>query len=95
VEEPPDDRSQLALAMEWASRVTAVSLEMVVPIVVGHWLDGQWTTEPVLTVVGAAFGLIAGMWHLLRMTRPPSPAGNGQDTSDRPAEHSSDGTTKK
>ncbi len=95
MKESPDDRSQLAQAMEWASRVTTVSVEMVVPILGGYWLDGRFATEPVLTVLGAAFGLIAGMWHLLRMTRPPSPEGNGQDTSDRTTKHSSDGTMKK
>ena len=80
---PPDDRSQLALAMAWASRITTVSVEMVVPIVGGYWLDEWCAAEPVFTVAGAAFGLTAGMWHLLRMTRPSSAAGSGPNVSDK------------
>ena len=83
MDKPPDDRSQLALAMAWASRITTVSVEMVVPIVGGYWLDGWCGTEPALTVLGAAFGLTAGLWHLLRMTRSSSPPGNGPNVSDK------------
>ena len=82
MKEPSDDRSQLALAMEWASRITTVSMEMVIPIVGGYWLDNWCGTEPLFTVAGAVFGLTAGMWHLLRMTRPSSATGSGHGDSD-------------
>ena len=70
--EPPDDRSPLALAMEWTSRVTAVSLEMVLPCVLGYWVDRQLNTRMVFLVLGAVFGLVCGMWHLIRMTQSPA-----------------------
>lgn len=63
----PDDRPPLALAVEWVSRITTVSLEMVVPGVVGYWLDHRWQTH-FLAPLGFVFGVVAGMWHLLRMT---------------------------
>lgn len=44
----------------------AVSLEMVLPGIVGHWLDGRWGTE-FLAIVGFMFGSILGVWHLLVM----------------------------
>ena len=62
----------LGLAMEWVTKITTVALEMVLPTLGGYWLDkrngtGYWT------VVGAVVGLVAGMWHLLLMTRVPGP----------------------
>jgi len=74
VREPPDDRSPLALAMEWTSRVTTVSLEMVLPCVFGYWIDRHVLhTAVVFTLLGAVFGLVCGMWHLLRMTQSETP----------------------
>jgi len=72
VNEPPDDRSPLALAMEWTSRVTTVSLEMVLPGVLGYWVDQWLGTRMVFLVLGVVFGLVSGMWHLIRMTQPPA-----------------------
>ena len=66
---PPDDRSPMALAYAWAARVMTVSIEMVVPGVVGFWLDQRLGTKVLLTVVGLALGMSVGMWHLLRMTK--------------------------
>ncbi len=60
-------KSPLALAAEWVSRITTVSLEMVLPGLAGQWLDRRWGTG-YLGLVGFAIGLTGGMWHLLRMT---------------------------
>ena len=59
----------MAVAMEWVSKITTVGLEMVVPGIIGFWLDGQFGTK-FLGVVGFALGFPLGMWHLLAMTRP-------------------------
>ena len=64
-----DDRSAMAQAMQWASRVTTVSLEMALPALAGHWADQRLATAPLLTIGGAVFGLALGMWHLIQMTR--------------------------
>lgn len=70
---PSDDRSPLALGMVWTSRVTTVSLEMVLPCVVGYWIDRHvLDTQVVFTLLGAVFGLVGGMWHLIRMAQPPA-----------------------
>ncbi len=63
------DRSSLAEAHIWVSRVTTVSLEMALPALLGHWLDKKSGMTPWLTVVGAVLGFGLGMTHLLRMTK--------------------------
>jgi F0F1-type ATP synthase assembly protein I len=64
----------LALAMEWVAKITTVALEMVLPAVGGHYLDGRLGTR-YWALVGLVLGMVAGMWHLLQMTRPKSASG--------------------
>ena len=68
VPSPPEQRSPLALAMEWVSRIFVVGLEMVLPGLGGGWLDERWGTKPLLTLVGFGLGIVCGMTHLLLMT---------------------------
>ena len=60
----------MSVAMEWASRIMAVSIEMVLPGLAGWWLDKKvgWN---VFTGLGFVVGLIGGVTHLIVMTRPP------------------------
>lgn len=59
--------------MVWTSRVTTVSLEMVLPCVLGYWIDRHvLDTKVVFTLLGAVLGLVGGMWHLIRMAQPPA-----------------------
>ena len=62
----------MAVAMQWVSRITTVSLEMVLPAALGYWLDGRWGTTPWLVSVGAVLGFTVGIRHLLEMTRAGS-----------------------
>lgn len=70
--------------MALATQLTAVALEMVVPIVVGYFLDQWLGTWLVFVVAGAVLGLIAGMLSLLRLTgtlrRSGKTKGGGQGT---------------
>jgi len=71
----------MAVALVWVSRITTVGLEMVLPGLAGHWLDQRFGTQ-FLAIAGFAFGLTAGIWHLIIMTRPPTrPDRQGQDES--------------
>ena len=65
--------------MEWVSQITTVVAEMVLPGLVGQWLDHRWGTK-FLTLVGFALGLTVGIWHLIAMTRPKT-GGDGKDQS--------------
>ena len=50
-----------------------ISLEMVVPGLVGYWLDQKLGTKALLTVVGFGLGTTVGIWHLIQIgnTTPP------------------------
>lgn len=64
----PDSLSPFALGFAWAYRILAVSAEMVVPGLLGSWLDGRLGTQ-FLALAGFGLGITAGIWHLLLMTR--------------------------
>lgn len=68
-----DDRSSLALGLEWSSRITTVALEMVVPALIGYWIDLKLGTPWVFLVFGTVLGFVTGLMSLLRMTRPAKP----------------------
>ena len=58
----------IAKAYHWASRIVTVCLEMVVPGLVGLWVDRQLGTVVLFGVTGFAVGMTIGIWHLLRLT---------------------------
>lgn len=62
-----DRRPPVAVAMEWVSRITTVSLEMGLPPWGGWWLDRYLHTFPGFVIAGAIFGLLLGMFHLNQM----------------------------
>jgi hypothetical protein len=57
--------------LAWAYRIIAVSAEMVLPGLLGNWLDGRLGTH-FLVLVGFGLGISVGIWHLLLMTRQDS-----------------------
>jgi F0F1-type ATP synthase assembly protein I len=84
MEGSPDPRSPLAVAMEWSSRVTGIALEMVLPALVGFWLDQRLGTRMVFLMLGAAVGFAAGMWQLIKLAKsPPGKGGNRQGSSQK------------
>lgn len=81
-----DERPPLVVALEWVSKITAVALEMVVPGVIGTWLDQRWKTS-FLALVGFGIGLSVGIWHLLILTG----TGNGKGPKQPNSRNSSGG----
>jgi hypothetical protein len=61
----------MAKAVEWATRIMTVSLEMVLPGIVGVLIDRYLGTIVVFTLVGFALGFTAAGFHLVAMTRQP------------------------
>lgn len=55
--------------MQWTSRVTTISLEMVLPAAAGYWVDRRLGTNLVFLVAGAIIGFATGIWHLLKLSR--------------------------
>lgn len=67
---PSDDRSPIAQAMDWATRITGLALEMVVPAVIGYWLDTKLGTKFAFLIGGMVLGFITGMRQLIRWSQP-------------------------
>jgi len=69
VDNTPDGRSPLALALEWVSRITAIAMEMVLPIVIGYWIDKWLGTKVVFLILGLIVGFVSGIWNLVKLTK--------------------------
>ena len=71
-QEKPDTKSPapapMAEAMRWVSLITTVGLEMVIPILLGSWMDKSWGTSFGVWI-GLVIGPPLGFWHLLVLTR--------------------------
>ncbi len=85
----PSRDSLVSLGVRWATRVTSIGLEFALPALLGGYLDRRFGTGSLLTIVGAVFGFVAGMVHLLaiaredaRRTRRAGPGAAGESTSD-------------
>ncbi|MEX0938870.1 MAG: AtpZ/AtpI family protein [Pirellulales bacterium] len=75
---PPEDLSPLTLAARWTSRIFSVCLEMMIPGLIGYWLDGWLGSTPWLMLSGFAVGAPLAMWHLIQMTSErPKGTGSG------------------
>lgn len=57
-----------------------VALEMVLPGLLGLWIDSKLGTRVLFGCLGFAVGLTSGMWHLLRMTSS-GPNGRGRHSA--------------
>lgn len=66
---PEEDRSSVAIASVWASRIMTVSFEMVVPGLVGVWLDRQLGTVVLFALAGFVLGSVTGVFHLVRIAK--------------------------
>jgi hypothetical protein len=82
LEKNNDDRAQLAVALDWATRSMTISAEMAVPGLVGYWLDGKFHTGVILTLCGVGLGFALGTWHLVLLARAigsDDSDGNGEE----------------
>jgi F0F1-type ATP synthase assembly protein I len=74
---PENQRSSVAMAAHWATRVMTIALEMVLPGVLGIWLDRRLGTAFVFTLLGFGLGMTVGLWHVIRIgaanPRQPKP----------------------
>jgi hypothetical protein len=76
VNTPSDDRAPLARAYDRATRGITVAIGMVVPGLVGYYLDSRLGTRALLTILGFGAGVTFGIWQLLRLTNPPDDGGD-------------------
>jgi hypothetical protein len=64
-----DDRSPLAVAMQWSARITTIALEMSLPGLGGFWLDQKLGTRPIFVILGVIVGFSGGLMHLIQLTK--------------------------
>ncbi|MGD9721735.1 MAG: AtpZ/AtpI family protein [Pirellulales bacterium] len=73
----------MALAFEWAITITTISATMVLPGLLGYWLDQRLGTRVVFMLLGFAIGGVLAASALLRIAQNrPKPGGKqdgGQD----------------
>ena len=76
----PDGPTLIAIAYGWAARIMTVALEMVVPGLIGVWLDNRLGTKVVFVLLGFGGGCTLAVWHLIRMTAAKDgPNGNSSN----------------
>lgn len=59
----------MAIAFEWAATAMTISAEMVVPGLLGYWLDQRLGTRVLFLFVGFALGGMLATMSLMRIAR--------------------------
>lgn len=86
--ETQDDRSPMAIAFEWSATIMTISAEMVVPGLLGYWLDQKLGTRAIFLLLGFAIGgTLAGL-ALMRIARTKAGQG-GKRNNGRHSNHDS------
>lgn len=60
-----DDRSPMAKALSKVTEITTISLMMIVPAMIGYFVDQYFDMLPLFTVIGAVFGMGGAIWQLI------------------------------
>ena len=72
----------MAIAFEWSATVMTISAEMVVPGLMGYWLDQRLGTRALFLLVGFAIGgTLAGM-QLMRIANKRTGQFDGKSQHD-------------
>lgn len=71
MDDPRKDYSPFVLAVEWSSRITTIALEMVVPVLIGYWLDRRLGSGVAFLLAGAVVGFSVSLLGLMRLARRP------------------------
>ena len=54
-------------AIDWGSRIVTVTVSMVVPSLLGYWMDGWLGTGYWFLILGTCFGFAAGFYGLMKL----------------------------
>jgi F0F1-type ATP synthase assembly protein I len=83
---PKDQLSATASGYRSASRVISACLEMVIPCLLGYWLDRRLGTSPWLVLLGLALGMWLGIKSLVRLAIVPQDGGENKISSGKDSE---------
>ena len=68
-------KSSLALALSVGWELASFTL---LGVGLGYWLDGRYNSSPWGTLVGALFGIVLGLYRLIRTFSLPKNGGAGR-----------------
>lgn len=71
----PDSRSPMARGLDIVARVMAAAMMMVLPGLLGQWLDDKLGTS-FLVLLGFALGIGVSVYYLILITRPTKKSGD-------------------
>jgi F0F1-type ATP synthase assembly protein I len=74
----------MAIAFEWSATIMTISLEMVVPGLVGYWLDQKLGTRVLFLLIGFALGGAMATLALMRIAKKRPGPGGKQDNGRYP-----------
>ena len=58
----------MAKAIGKASEVTTIAFMMVLPVLIGYWLDAYlFDTLPLCAIIGLVLGMTCGIWQLIKL----------------------------
>ena len=86
-----DDRSSTAKALAKVSEILALCLLMVVPALIGSWIDRQFSTVLLFTLLGLALGMTGAVLQLMKLVAPKS---NIQSQENFTVDHEEDGSNE-
>ena len=69
---PIDDRSPSAKAMSKVSEILACCLMMIIPALIGVWLDRTFSTMILFTLLGLVIGVTGAVLQLKRLVSNPA-----------------------
>ena len=77
------DPSLYAHLYQLSARISVIALEMVIPALVGIWLDWFLGTVVLCAILGVFLGMALGFWQLLKIARDQNiGVDKSSDTSD-------------
>lgn len=62
-----DDRSPVAKSLSKASEITAICMLMIVPGLIGYWIDQKVGSRVVFTLLGLILGMSGAVLQLVRL----------------------------
>jgi len=83
-----DTRATWVKGYEISSQVITIALELVLPALLGFFVDRRIGIFPVITIVGLAFGLAVGTLHFVYFAKTLSHTPKGSSRSQQePTDH--------
>ena len=64
-----DDTNFYALLHLWAARSSSVAFGMVIPALLGVWLDRQLGTVALFAILGVILGMVLAFWQLFKFAK--------------------------